>query len=337
MWRLSEEVRKMNDLLEEYLFEYEIFLADREVNERLFQLECGYLNETTGLISLNEALIDTLKEWFDKICNAIVSVIQKLETKLNDIYNKQLGKYADVINDPGRLDPATLQVPITNYHDYDFTKFRDGTFDAKKSFTNPEFMNTVAGLVGGGTGQAPERVSNQDILKAVYPQLYDEKLSIFDKMREAILITGKDNNEQTMLDGEMLDKAWKYVSEEYKGLIQKIKEDKDAVTTQKKAVDSAAQQLLNVVQAQNAPNPTQESFVFCEGYLLEADEKDKDIKTQTIGGPEGEKAVSKETYVKALMSYIQVATNIISAKAKIVNSAYIDKSKIITYYCKRAK
>lgn len=331
-----------SNILEEYIFEYEVFLANQEVNEQLFQLECGYINESMGLMSINEALIDTLKTWFDKIYTAIEGIINKLQTKLAGIYSKQLEKLGNIINDPGRLDPVKLNVPITNYHGYDFTKFNDGTFDAKKSFENPDFMNTVAGLVGGGNGQPQEKLSKQDILKAVYPQLYDENLSVFDKMRELILTTGKDTNQETILNGDILDAAWKFVSEDYKNLIEKIKADRDAVKNQKKNVDAAAQQLLNNVQntAQNAPTPDNqvvggESYVFCEGYLLL--EKDEDVKDQKIGGADGEQPIKKENYVRALMTYIQVATDIISAKTKIVNSTFMDKMRIVLYYSRRAK
>ena len=59
------------------------------------------------------------------------------------------------------------------------------------------------------------------------------------------------------------------------------------------------------------------------------------VKDQKI--EQGENGANKEVYAKILMAYIQVATDILSAKAKVINTAFMDKFRIITYYCKRIK
>jgi hypothetical protein len=324
------------DLLEEYENEYEMFIINQEAYEQIFQLECGFVNESMGLMSLQEGVLATIHKWFDKIVNAVQTIIKKLEQKIVDISEKQLKKYAKMMNDPVKLDPLTLRLNITNYHEYDFTKFRDGTFDASKAFNNPDFLNIIASIAGGGSGQKPEKVTKDDIKKAIYPQLYDEKLSTFDKMRELVLTTGKDNNNETLLNMDMLDNAWNYVNGEYRPLIDYIKKDEEALANQRKNVDAIAQQVANTVTAPTAPQQTQESFAFCEEYLFEADDQDKPVKDQKIddGGSGG---VSRETYARILMVYIQVAVDIISAKTKVVNTAFMDKFKIVIAYCKRAK
>ena len=342
----------MNSLLEEYIFEYEVFTANMELHEKIFQLECCSIHESTGLISLQESIVDTIAEWFTKIMKAIDGIIEKLETKLAELYEKQLAKYKPLMDSANRMDPQVLNIPITNYHEYDFTKFRDGSYEIQKSFTNPEFANVIAGLVSGGTGQKPEAITKTQILQKLYPDLYDENLSVFDKMRENMLTTGKDNDEQTILTNDMLDNAWNYVSEDYIPFIRAIKQDRDQIKAQKKNVDAAAQQLANAFQNReptpNRENPTpnttpapavsnqQESFVFCEGYILEADQKEKDVKNQKVGG-EGETGVSREMFAKLLTTYIQVATDLVSAKTKMVNTVFMDKFRIVRYYCKKVK
>lgn len=322
----------MDSLLDEYLLEYELFLAEDEMLQTLFQLEAGYLNESTGLISLNESFADTLKEWFQKIMNGITGAYDKLKGKLDNIYEDKLKNMSNKFEDPNKVAPEGIE--ITNYHIYDYDKLAN--YSAQTALNSSDYKQTVAGLVGGqeNKGNIP---SKNDIIKKIYPDLYAEDTSLFDQMRKNITKSGNDNNATTILTLEMLNDCWNFCFKTRHDLIVSIDKDKNLIKEQKKQIDTIATELANSINMSMQRNPqqqeTSESFLI-ESYLIE----DDNFKSQSIKDtPQEEKKDNKKMYSKILISYIQVVTNMISAKMKLTNTIFMEKYKIVMHYAIKQK
>ena len=321
------------DLLDEYLLEYDLFLTEDEMLQSMFQLEAGYINESTGLISLNESFADTLKNWFEKIMKAIEEALEKLKSKFAGLFEERFKQIAEKFEDPNKPDPQGIQ--ITNYHEYDYDKL--ASYTAQTAFTDSGYRQTVAGLAGGQESK-DSLPTKSDILKKIYPDLYDDDLSIFDKMRKNITKSGADTNATILLTKEMLNASWDFCSKTRHILVESIHKDKELVKEQKKQVDQVAEELVKNLQMSTQNQPVQpaevnkESFLI-ESYILEADDK---AKAQTIKDtPQAEKKDNKKMYSKILISYIQVVTNVISAKMKLTNTIFMDKIKICTHYAQK--
>lgn len=329
----------MDLLLDEYIYEYTVFLADSELNEKIYQLECGYVNESTGLISLNESVLDTIKEWFQKVLDGISEAVEKLKTKLANIIKEKIDPIRDKMNDETKPDPTEMKMTVTNYHKYDTNKLLRYTAD--KAFNSTDYQNVINGMVGG-SGTEPIKEKYQ-ILKSIpdYADLYDEKLNVFDKMRENILVSGKDNNDTELLTMDQLNECWEYCDTTYKTLIDSIEKDRDLVANQKKNVDASVQEILTKVQNginnNNGTETAEESYMMFEAYINEADNDVKDEKVGTMGDENKNNGPTRETYAKAIVTYIQVVTSVISAKAKLTNRIFLDKVLIVATYARKNK
>lgn len=339
-------------LLDEYSLAFDLFEADREFTQRVFQLECGLINESVGLISIDESFMDTLKNWFEKICNGVDGAINKLKMKLTERRETLLKDIEDKLTNPNRPNPEMFKIEITNYHTYDYTKFK--SYTAGKFFQDANFLATVAAMVGNGQS----KVKNKDeVIKQIYPDLYDEKIKVFDKMVDNVL-TSEENGQTTYLTNDMLDDCVNFLTNTYRDIMNSIEQDREAIKSQKKNVDTAVNAMMDADKATKMANqniPNNESYM-CESYLIINEEiKAGKVNTKPVtanapgktddkggqkisSGDTGDNRVeSRSSYVKAYMAYISAATEVISCKAKIINRIFNDKYHIVKFYARKCE
>ena len=87
--------------LEEYNFQYELYLAESELFNNLINLGASYINESVGLISINEGVKETVENYIEKIINAITNAWDRFkEICLKEIDKVYLKSISNQMQDP---------------------------------------------------------------------------------------------------------------------------------------------------------------------------------------------------------------------------------------------
>lgn len=290
----------MNNLLEEYKLEYDLFLAEEEMFNSLIQLGSTCINESVGLISINEGFKETIGKYIEKIWVAL----QKAWTRFKEIV-KNGPSIAFLKSIEKKMEnPEPNGIIINNHYDYNLSKI-DGI---KIIPFNYEQMKDSLG-------------SNSDFESKYYSQY-----KVNDKsLKESIISTSYTILDKEKCTSEMLKNMYSFCTKDFLPAIDKLENEMKTMETNKKNI-------TNLVNSINPTQATKESFAIYESYIHEGEEEKKSTSFENPSGAGGDNS-QIVTHVK---TYLSVSTDIISAKMKCYRDAYAYNIKVIRNYIKPA-
>jgi hypothetical protein len=263
-----------------------------------------------------ESMQDTISKYIDKVTASIQKNWDRFKTKVGS--EKQLDylkKNADIIT---KGNPKFM---INNFPNYDF-----GTLSAIKVI--PFDYSTMR----------KQLKTKEDYIKANYSNL---------SSRDAVNTTAKTNMRKnieklvvkgytdTLCDKRVLMDIYRFCLQSYQELVASIEEDLQIINNSNNTIMNtvgaitSAQESYNMILSEapiirtNAPanaNNTKMTFT------------DADGETEDPNDKSGKK--TQKSYTKAVVNYMKVSTDIISAKMALINDVYEDYMHIIEHYIK---
>jgi hypothetical protein len=313
-----------NTLLDEYLFEFEIAVSEQEFFSDMFEIECGYLNESAGLIVMQEAFTDTILEWAEKIKVAVANAFEKLKKKMHGLLENQLKSIQGQMNG-ARPEP---NFSITDYHVYDYDKLKNFSIANKKA-TILNSINSISNVIVGQSGDNDQTNKEQnnktddEILAMWFPELNREDKNIKESMEDVIL---KSIEKEVHANSDIIDDCWEFCTNIYFTEENSVEKDKDFV------VNDLSKNITNVAKALSSLEKSLQSEG--ESAIISEANDTKDTKQGFKDDPSVAVNNSRQKASAALLRYSKVAVDVYSAKMKLLNNIYWNKYKILMKYAK---
>ena len=171
-------------LVEDYQLNYELFLAEQELFEKTIGFSEQFVNESIGLISLKESMMDTIKNYLGTVIESIQRAWNRfkeiLTTKKNEMFIKHAQKVIDSI------DPKFI---IDNYPTYDVN-----------------VVDNLKVVPYNHQEMKPYLESKQSFFKQYYSSVYvDENKSFLENVTSKSIRSVKDTRMTKDLSKEMID------------------------------------------------------------------------------------------------------------------------------------
>lgn len=297
--------------LEDYELQYNLYLAESELFNNLISLGEEVVNESSGLMSIQEGVKETVINYLSKISTAIQEAWNKFKeilTRGADIaYLKSIEK---------RMQNAECNFTAT-YTEYDMNK-----------------LNGIKLIPFNYEDMKESLSSKEDFLAKYYPDIkLDEKNKSVKEVVQSICVKSRD---EVKCDGQLLKKMYRFVTVDYKAEMSKLEADLKTVNTSNKNIQNL---VSTVMPAETASN---EAAIVYESYILEADDNKEEDKTtgkvEFKDPPKDEnntnenKSTNKESITKAVTTYCSVSTDILTGKMKVVKDMYSAYMTIIKHY-----
>ena len=294
--------------IEDYQFHYDLYLAETELYTSIIQIGGICVNESVGLISLNEGVKETITNYLTKVWEAIQNAFKKFVTSITNEADKlYLKSIADKMQNP---NPDFV---ATNFTEYDFNKMDQ----LKVTPFNYEQMK--------------EDLENKDVYLSKYHNyLPNEEGSISDKIAKHVVSKVSDKK----IDASTLKDMYKSCISDFPQKIKKIEDEIKHLETSKKNIES----VMNSIPADQT---TTEAVLLFESYLVEADEKKEAMGFKDgDNGPNPDNNQSgqgKTKIVQHITNYMKIETDILSGKLKAYRDCYNSYMKCIKHYIKPEK
>ena len=289
----------MDISLESYELYNEIFLAESELFESMISFGADAIHESTGLISIQEGMKETVNKYITKITTAIQKAWERFkELVLNGKDDAWLKLKKDKILN------GQPSFTINNFPEYDMNKFSNiklvpfnyeemkDSLESKQSFTDKYY-----GELGSGEG------------------------SISDKLEKIILKSRQD----TKCTNEILKELYKFCADDFKSEVSKIEADLKTINDSNKNIE----RLLSTITADQS---TQEAVSIYESYLLEDEQKEKTDKVSFTDDPSGPDSNNKSVLIKNIQIYMSASTDVLSAKMKLLKDIKKEYMNILKHY-----
>lgn len=284
--------------LESYELEYNVFLAEQEMFKDIFQYGAMLLNESTGLVYINEGFKETISKYIEKITAAIQKAwdrFKEIVTKQADqVYLKTIASKIATVEDPG--------FTIIGYKSYDLNKLNNiklipFNYEEMKQYldTQETFINQYYSTLVSSDGK-----------------------SLKEKITNYIVASTKDER----CTKELLQSMFKFVSTEFKNHITKVEQDLKVVNSSNKSI----QNLMNMI---TPPEVKKESVVLYEIYIHEDDIKFQDDPNKV--------KEDNGSLVKHISNYMKASTDVLSVKMDILRTIYAQNMKTIKHFIKPEK
>ena len=279
--------------LESYELNYSIFLAEQELFDNLVNYGSGLVNESMGLISINEGVKETVINYLHKVAESIQKVWEKFKEIVNKAVNavflKSISKKINEVQDPG--------FTIIDYKNYDMTKLGTIKLIAFDYNEMKQYLSTKEAFIGH-----------------YYSDLVVSGSSLTQQIEKKV-VTSKENKKCTK---EILQSVYKFASTDFKSELDKIESDLRTVNSSNKNIE----QIVKTVSSAETAN---EVALIYESYLLEEDNvKFKDDKDR-------ESKSNNTELTKHVTIYMKASTEILSAKLKILRDVYAQSMKILRH------
>lgn len=299
--------------LEDYELQYNLYLAESELFNNLISLGEEVVNESSGLMSIQEGVKETVINYLSKISTAIQEAWNKFKEILtrgaDAVYLKSIQK---------RMENAECNFTAT-YTEYDMNK-----------------LNGIKLIPFNYEDMKESLSSKEDFLAKYYPDIkLDEKNKSVKEVVQSICVKSRD---EVKCDGQLLKKMYRFVTVDYKAEMSKLEADLKTVNTSNKNIQNL---VSTVMPAETASN---EAAIIYESYMLEADDNKEEDKTtgkvefkdppKDENNTNGNKSnnVNKESITKAVTTYCSVSTDILTGKMKVVKDMYSAYMTIIKHY-----
>ena len=297
--------------LEAYELEYNLYLAESELFTNLISLGGEVVNESSGLITIQEGVKETIINYLSKISEALQAAWNK--------FKEILTRGADIIY--LKSIEKKMQNPECNftatYTEYDMNKLNGIKLIPFNYEEMKESLN-----------------STQDFVSKYYPEIkIDEQHKSVKEAVQAICVKSRD---EVKCDGQLLKNMYKFVTTDYKSEMSKLEADLKTVNASNKNI----QNLVNTVMS--AETSSNEAAIL---YVLEADDnKEEDKTTSKVefkDPPKDENGSNnsgnnngggKESITKAVTTYCKVSTDILTGKMKVIKDMYTAYMTIIKHY-----
>lgn len=282
--------------IENYQIEYDLFVAESELFNSIISIGSLALNESVGLIYIEEGVKETITNYISKITEAIQKAWERFKElvtrKADQIYLKSIEK---------KMENPDPHFTITNYPEYDIG-----------------FIESIE-IVQFEYESMKQYLDNpSDYCKQYYSNIMkDPTLRIKENIEKTVLKSKHDKK----CTADLLKGMYKFVKDVFPKKIADIENDLKKFNASNKNIQSMISQVTSA-------ETTQEAVIL---YLSEADEQDKDEKTEFKDDPEAKKNDNK-SITKHVTTYLKVSTDIITAKMYVYKEVYNFYMKTIKHY-----
>lgn len=278
--------------LESYQLKYDLFLAEQELFDNMIYYGSGIVNESVGLISVNEGVKETIMDYLKKISDAIQKAWERFKEivlrSVDAVFLKKIGGKVANIGDPG--------FTIQNYRNYDMVK-----------------LNSIKLMQFNYEEMKQSLETKEAFIAKYYGSIIKGKESIVDQI-ENYTVSKKEDKQCTK---DMVQSMYKFVSSDFKTYLNNIETDLRTVNTSNANIE-------RIVKTITPVDINNESVLIYESYITEEEAvKFKDDPNRDTG--------DNSKLVNHVTTYVKVSTEILSAKLKILKDAYGQSMKTLRH------
>ena len=293
--------------MEDYLFNYDIYLAEQELFDSLLKIQSSSIIKEANLVYINESVKDTIMRYINKISTAIEGSWNKFkQTVLRDVDKK----YLDSIRD--KMQNSNPKFTISNFPTYNTTKL-----DEIK-------------LIPFDYAQMKDHLeSKKAFLEQYYPDIAKSEKSTIETI-EGLTITGR---QDTRCTPELLKTMYQFASSDFEGKIQTIEADLKTVNTSNKNIQQLANQITQGTTTTPA-TPAQEENENNQNQTTNQAGNQNQEGGNKVGYKDDETQATKDnsSLIKQISNYVGASTDILSAKMKIYRDIYALYMKTLRHY-----
>lgn len=317
-----------SDIEDEYDDILDYYTTESEAINTLLVADTLSINESVGLILMQESLKDSITKYMNKIVTQVTNVTTKINNVISTKVKEKLADHLGKIESPEKPDP---NFNILNYTRYNLDKMDRIT---------PTAFNYLA--------QKEDLKSKDSYMKKYYPDLYDTEKSVYQKMLELVTI-GTDD--KVVCTPELIDNCKDYCTRGYKEYLANNQAFAKAIEDAKASAESLGtasgmaatqsdeSQAVNdaaIMTEADAPNPTKPATqrVTTQPGVTKVN-RDNNSKDKNTGFEDHDNVDKREgdtELMKALTMYCGITTKILSARIKVVNLVFKDRLKILLHY-----
>ena len=288
-----------------------MFLAEQELYDGIIRIAEGFINESTGLISLNEGFKETISKYITKISTALENAWNKFKAIVERDKDKNfLAKIANKI--------------INSNPDFVINNYQEINTNALDNFAIVPF-------------NYDQMKDDLDTIERFEKKYYGNLLKDPNKsLKENIIalpISSRKNGVKCTND--MLKKMYTFLTKEFPSKMNKLKADLKVVSDSNNTI----QNLSNTVSS------TSESIAFYRYYIREDENTQLAIvnkntsvaTTNNSNTPKFEDGKNHDNsgnsnFVKRVTNYIKVCVDIITGKMSALKNMFTYYLKIIVHF-----
>lgn len=286
-------------MIEDYQFHYDLFLAEQELFESMINIGSVSINESAGLIMVQESVKETILKYLGKIAEALENAWNKFKGILENIKDREF-----ISKIKNKIDSVRPSFIINNCPDYDMN-----------------FLDTVK-IVPFNYGEMKEVLeSKETFIQKYYSNIIEPEKTL----KESIYSKFTKGTKDLKCDAGLLKKMSDTVTVELPKKITNLGNEIKMLNNSSKTIESTATVLDSNTLASEAVS-------IYRSYLSEAE--DEKPSYQEIPGQEGEKQQSSSSFTKHVSNYMKVSSDILSAKMKCCRDAFAFYMKTIRHQFK---
>lgn len=269
--------------LENYEFYNDLFLAETELFSSMVSIGADIVNESNGIISIQEDAKETINNYIQKIIQAIQNAWDRFKeivmNEKDDIWLKAHEK---------KILESQPTFTINNYPEYDMNK-----------------LSSIK-LIPLNYEEMKESLSSKEAFMAKYYGELEGEGSISDKLEKIILKSRKDER----CTNELLKNCYKFCLSDSKSEISKIELDLKTINDSNKNIE-------RIVNSISTDQTTREAAIMYESYLYEVQNQEKISFTDDKNGAD---ANNKTSLVSDIHIYISCSSDILTAKMNLLKN-----------------
>lgn len=287
--------------LEEYQFHYDLFLAEQELFDSMISIGSGIVNESVGLIYIQESVKDTVIKYLSRIAEALEQAWNKFKEIIENLKDKEfISRIKDKISS---IRPSFI---IRNCPDYDMN-----------------FLDRVK-IVPFNYEEMKESLDT----KEAFIQKYYNNLMEQDKsLKESIYSKFTKGTKDLECNSGIITKMVNTVTVELPKKITTLGNEIKTFNNSNKTIESTA----TAIDSTTATNEASSIYLM---YLKEEEEEKPNF--EQIPGKENENK-SSNSFTKHVSNYVKVSSDILSAKMKCYRDVFAFYMKTIKHQFKSDK
>lgn len=288
---------------ESYEFHYEVYLAEQDMFNSLFNQGNIFVNESANIVAVNEAVKETIIGYLKKISESIQKAwnrfLEIVGSKADKVYFKSIEKRINEAKDP--------KFTIVNYRDYDITKLLniklpEFNYEEMKQYldTKDNFISQYFSDINSQEGKnLSEKIDNM-----VVRYTRDERCTV-----------------------ELLQRMYKFCTTDYDNYIEPIKNNIKSLNVSNRVISDLANKVIDSQQSAT------EAVAIYESFIHEAEEK-KNVKFED--DPDRKKDDHK-AIMKHISTFYSACTDVLSAQMRVFKNIYNQNKRTINHYIKPTK
>lgn len=288
--------------MEDYLFNYDIYLAEQELFDSFMKIQSSSILEDVDITYINESVKDIILRYLNKISTSIEGAWNKFkQTVFRDVDKKYLQSIRDKMQNPNP------RFTISNYPTYNTAKLEETK------------------LVPFNYGEMKEFLESKNaFIEKYYPDLASPEKSTIE-MLESLSITGR---QDTRCTPEILKMMYKFASSDFETKVSGIEADLRTVNKSNTNIQQVANQITQgTTTTPTAPNQSNDQE--------QNDNKEEGSEEGKSVGYKDDKqteAGDNSSLIKQISIYMKASTDILSAKMKIYRDIYALYMKTLRHY-----